>query len=150
MDNHEFEAKVWAALKRHRGHGNDAQTAGEIFAFTNAFAVSYARQHASSAEAEKATADAARYFADTWAELLGGMLQDEYGCWMQCGEANAAVDLYRALGDEQAARQVLFAHAFYDTEEEQHYYPRPGNRPLLTMLSRQPAADCLYRQIGRN
>jgi hypothetical protein len=65
-------------------------------------------------------ADAARYFAETWAELLPG-LPDSYSCEMTCSEAEAAADLYRALGDDTTAAAIITAHAEHDTEEDAHW-----------------------------
>jgi hypothetical protein len=65
-------------------------------------------------------AAAAAYFAETWAELIT-LMPDEYDCTMQCGEAEAAAGLYRALGDGKTAEEVLDAHAAHDTEEDSHY-----------------------------
>lgn len=63
---------------------------------------------------------AVTYFAETWQELMTGM-PDDYRCTYTCGEANAAADLYRALGDDETAKAVIAAHAAYDEEGDQHY-----------------------------
>ena len=68
----------------------------------------------------EAAALAARQFADTWAELLTGM-PDSYGCTLTCVEAETAATLFRALGDEPTAVQIIEAHAAYDDEGDQHY-----------------------------
>lgn len=60
------------------------------------------------------------HFADTWRELMSG-LPDSYTCTLTCGEANAAADLYRALGDEDTAAFLLAAHAAYDEDGDEHY-----------------------------
>lgn len=70
---------------------------------------------------ETAIAKAAEHFANVWAELLTS-LPDSYGCEMNCAEANAAADLYRALGDEATAALVLAAHAEHDEEGDEHYH----------------------------
>jgi cell division septum initiation protein DivIVA len=71
--------------------------------------------------------DAARYFADTWSELLPS-LPDSYGCELTCGEANAAADLYRSLSDDATAAAILAAHGAYDEEGDEHYHgPRTGS-----------------------
>ena len=62
-----------------------------------------------------------RHFAETWAELLTS-LPDNYECHMTCAEANAAADLYRALGDDDTAAAILGAHADHDEEGDQHYH----------------------------
>lgn len=64
---------------------------------------------------------AAEYFADVWAELLVS-LPDDYGCEMNCAEANAAADLYRALGDDATAAQIIAAHGDHDAEGDQHWH----------------------------
>lgn len=61
-----------------------------------------------------------RYFAETWAELLTS-LPDSYDCHMTCAEANAAADLYRAIGDEGTARAIVAAHAEHDEDGDQHW-----------------------------
>lgn len=66
-------------------------------------------------------------FTGTWAELLPD-LPDSYGCELNCAEANAAADLYRALGDDATAASILAAHAAYDEEGDQHYHG-PRNQP---------------------
>ena len=45
---------------------------------------------------------------------------DDYGCTMQCVEAEAAAGLWRAIGDEGTATALLLQHARHDTEEDQH------------------------------
>lgn len=62
----------------------------------------------------------AKYFADTWSELLID-LPDSYDCHMNCGEANAAADLYRALGDNGTAAAIIRAHAEHDEEGDEHW-----------------------------
>lgn len=69
--------------------------------------------------------EAARNFADTWYELLVAM-PDEYNCEMNCAEANAAADLYRSLGLDDAAAVILAAHAAHDVEGDQHYVGQPS------------------------
>jgi hypothetical protein len=59
----------------------------------------------------------AGYFADTWAELMAA-LPDDYGCEMNCAEANAAADLYRALGLDAGAAAIIAAHVEHDDDEE--------------------------------
>ena len=56
-------------------------------------------------------------FADIWAELLVSM-PDDYGCEMNCAEAEAVAGLYRVLGNDNTARAVIAAHAAHDDEEE--------------------------------
>lgn len=71
------------------------------------------------------------HFAATWRELMIEM-PDTYNCTYTCAEANAAVELYLALGDTTAARAILSAHAAYDDGGDQHYDPAseaPGTRP---------------------
>ena len=63
---------------------------------------------------------AVSYFAETWRELLAD-LPDSYTCHLTCAEANAAADLYRALGDEDTAASLLAAHAAYDEDGDEHY-----------------------------
>jgi hypothetical protein len=70
---------------------------------------------------EKAIAEAAGHFADVWAELLLS-LPDDYGCEMNCAEANAVADLYRALGDDATAASVIAAHGDHDVEGDQHWH----------------------------
>lgn len=69
----------------------------------------------------QAVATAAAHFTDVWAELMTA-LPDQYACEMNCAEANAAADLYRALGDDDTAALVLEAHGRYDTEDDEHYH----------------------------
>jgi hypothetical protein len=66
-------------------------------------------------------------FAGTWAELLWSM-PDSYSCHMTCAEANAAADLFRALGRDADADAIIAAHAEYDTPEEvaEHESARAG------------------------
>lgn len=61
------------------------------------------------------------YFADTWRELFTDM-PDSYRCTYTCAEANAAAELYRALGDDATAKAIIAAHAAYDEEGDQHYH----------------------------
>jgi hypothetical protein len=65
-------------------------------------------------------ADEVFNFTTVWRDLLP-YLPDDYDCWLNCPEADAAADLYRAIGDDAAADAVLDSHAVHDTEEEQHY-----------------------------
>lgn len=67
---------------------------------------------------------AASYFAEVWAELIEN-LPDDYDCQMTCVEANAVVELYRALGSNSTAAGILAAHARYDQDGDQHYTPEP-------------------------
>lgn len=69
----------------------------------------------------RALLDVASHFAATWAELLPD-LPDTYTCHMNCAEANAAADLYRALGDDATAAAILSAHGDHDDEGDQHYH----------------------------
>lgn len=64
---------------------------------------------------------AAEHFADVWAELMAA-LPDDYGCEMNCAEANAAADLYRALGDDATAASIIAAHGDHDVEGDQHWH----------------------------
>jgi hypothetical protein len=65
-----------------------------------------------------ATLEAAvRHFAEAWRELLPD-LPDSYACHLTCGEANAAADLFRELGDDGTAEAILAAHMEHDDEEE--------------------------------
>lgn len=64
--------------------------------------------------------EAARLFADTWLELFLS-LPDDYDCTMTCLEADRAADLYRALGDEGTAEQIVKAHAAHDEPGDGHY-----------------------------
>jgi hypothetical protein len=66
-------------------------------------------------------AEAAAHFADIWADLLRGELADNYGCAFTCPEANAAADLYRALGLDDWADDIIASHAERDTAQDQHY-----------------------------
>jgi len=68
-----------------------------------------------------AIAEAAAHFADIWAGLLRGELADNYDCALTCPEANAAADLYRALGLDDWADDIIAAHAEHDTSQDQHY-----------------------------
>jgi hypothetical protein len=56
-------------------------------------------------------------FAATWAELLWSM-PDNYDCHMTCTEANAAADLYRALGRDIDADAIVKAHMEHDEDHE--------------------------------
>lgn len=72
-------------------------------------------------------AAAARGFAEAWYELLTTM-PDDYGCHMNCYEANTAADLFRALGRNAQAADILAAHAEHDEEGDLHYTkPKGGN-----------------------
>lgn len=55
-------------------------------------------------------------FAATWAEPLAA-LPDSYGCYMNCPEANAAADLFRALGRDADADAIIAAHIEHDDED---------------------------------
>lgn len=74
-----------------------------------------------SAPAELATLRALRSvasdFAATWAELLWS-LPDSYACHMTCAEANAAADLFRALGRDTDADAIIAAHIEHDDDDE--------------------------------
>jgi hypothetical protein len=70
--------------------------------------------------APAALADAARHFTATWSELIEA-LPDSYGCEMNCPEANAAEELWRAAGDEGTAGAIAAAHAEHDDEGDEHY-----------------------------
>jgi hypothetical protein len=63
---------------------------------------------------------AAGYFADIWATTLAG-LPDDYACWMNCPEANAAAWLLRAFGMPLTADELLTAHADHDDEGDEHW-----------------------------
>lgn len=66
----------------------------------------------------EAVAAAARKFADTWYELLVIMPED-YGCTMQCEEAEAVAALYRSLGLEREAATIITRHVAHHTEEDE-------------------------------
>jgi hypothetical protein len=66
-------------------------------------------------------ADEAAYFVSTWDELMTVMLADEYGCTMQCGEAEAAAALWRVTGRADRAELILDGHSAHDTEEDSHH-----------------------------
>jgi hypothetical protein len=66
---------------------------------------------------------AARHFTETWRELAAG-LPDDYECHMNCAEANAAADLWRAFGDPGTANALMLAHSAHDEEGDQHWEPR--------------------------
>lgn len=68
---------------------------------------------------------AAEHFAGIWRDTLPEP-PDAYMCTYTCAEANAAADLYRALGDEDTARAIIAAHAAYDEDEDvdQHWAGR--------------------------
>lgn len=74
-----------------------------------------------------------RYFAETWAELITS-LPDSYGCEMNCAEANAAADLYRAIGDEGTAQSIIAAHKEHDDDQD--------------ALSHQPADAAVIATAG--
>jgi hypothetical protein len=65
-------------------------------------------------------ADTANAFCATWRETFM-VMPDDYGMTMQCDEAEAAADLYRALGRAGEAESLLDDHAEHDTEEDSHY-----------------------------
>ncbi|HLJ99532.1 MAG TPA: hypothetical protein VKU39_06445 [Streptosporangiaceae bacterium] len=77
---------------------------------------------------DAAITSAARSFTETWHELLTG-LPDSYDCHMTCGEAEAAADLYRALGDGQAAGAIIAAHAAHDDEGDSHFSGASEDQP---------------------
>lgn len=62
---------------------------------------------------------AAENFAAVWDELMP-LLPDSYGCEMNCGEADAAADLFRVLGRNRTADAILSTHTEHDTEEDYH------------------------------
>lgn len=68
----------------------------------------------------RAMAGAAEHFAGMWGELITS-LPDAYTCHMACAEANAAAGLFRALGDDATADEIIAAHAEHDTEEDAHH-----------------------------
>lgn len=59
-------------------------------------------------------------FTVVWQEVLP-YAPDDSGFTMQCVEAEAAADLFRAFGDGKTADLILDSHSVYDTEEESHY-----------------------------
>jgi len=65
-------------------------------------------------------ADAAMAFCEIWAEVLAG-LPDDYACYLNCTEANAAADLLRACGFDGTAGTVIRAHAEHDEPGDLHY-----------------------------
>lgn len=46
------------------------------------------------------------------------MMPDDYGCTMNCAEANAVAWVYRALGNDGTADGIIAAHAAHDDAEE--------------------------------
>lgn len=64
-------------------------------------------------------------FAATWAELLWS-LPDSYECHMNCPEANAAADLFRALGRDADADAIIAAHIEHDGEDERETHEPPA------------------------
>lgn len=65
------------------------------------------------------------HFAETWAELMV-TLPDDYGCEMNCAEANAAAALFRALGDNGTANAIIAAHVATDDDEERASHDEAG------------------------
>ncbi|OII61197.1 hypothetical protein BJP40_06630 [Streptomyces sp. CC53] len=76
------------------------------------------------AEETAARVAAARNFVDTWAELAQ-FLPNDYDCTMQCAEADALAELFRAFGKGAIADEILSAHAEHDGPDDPHYdnYP---------------------------
>jgi hypothetical protein len=59
-------------------------------------------------------------FADEWGALIE-RLPREYHCTLSCSEAEAAAELFRAIGDEPTAEGILDAHADHDEPGDDHY-----------------------------
>lgn len=60
------------------------------------------------------------HFASEWEELFTS-LPDDYDCYMNCAEANAVIELYQAIGNDEAAKAILREHARHDEEGDQHW-----------------------------
>lgn len=63
---------------------------------------------------------AAREFVSVW-ESLAGTLTHDYDCTLQCSEAEALAELFRAHGDDATAVAVIEAHAETDEPGDAHY-----------------------------
>lgn len=72
------------------------------------------------AVSDSGIATVARLFCETWAELAVS-LPDSYGCELNCAEADAMADLFRAVGQDATADAVIAAHAAYDQPDDSHY-----------------------------
>ena len=100
----------------------------------------------------QAITEAAAHFADIWAGLLRGELADNYGCALTCPEANAAADLYRVLGLDDWADDIIAAHAERDTAQDQHYQghdardsgPRALPRTTAALLTHPPRNPMIF------
>jgi len=64
---------------------------------------------------------AAESFVETWRELLGSSLTDDYACSLTCVEAETAARLLRAFGADTTAGALLAAHASMDEPYDAHY-----------------------------
>ena len=82
-------------------------------------------QHAKSCRPEDLTltaefARAVLHFTQTWGELMTD-LPDVYDCEMNCPEANAAEELWLAVGDAGTAKAIIDGHAGHDDPDDEHY-----------------------------
>ena len=87
-------------------------------------------------------ADTADAFLESWAGLWP-VLVDEYGCTLNCDEAEAAAALLRAFGRPASADSLLDDHAAHDTEEDSHY-------ERGVELLRAAREEALHARSGRN
>lgn len=83
------------------------------------------------AVADQATDDtrlltAVARFAEQWGSLME-TLPSDYHCTMTCEEAEAAAELFRALGDNATAVGIIDAHAEHDEPGEAHYKGERNN-----------------------
>lgn len=74
----------------------------------------------STQDRDREIAAAAEEFTRVWEELAV-TLPVHYDCTMQCEEAEALAALFRAVGKESVADEVLDSHAAYDRAGERHY-----------------------------
>lgn len=75
---------------------------------------------ATPAVSDSGIATIARLFCETWAELAVS-LPDSYNCELNCAEADALADLFRAVGQDATADAVIAAHADHDQPGDSHY-----------------------------
>lgn len=69
---------------------------------------------------ERQIIEAATKFVAAW-QYLAPTLVDDYTCHLQCSEAEALAELFRAFGRLHIADEVLAAHSAHDDPGDSHY-----------------------------
>ncbi|MDI3407957.1 hypothetical protein [Streptomyces cavernicola] len=64
--------------------------------------------------------ETATVFVDAWQHLAPTLTYD-YDCHLQCSEADALAELFRAFGHQDIADEVIAAHAAHDEPGDSHY-----------------------------